>query len=268
MTWTMRKWGALFAIYFQETFAYRASMVIWILTDIVTSVTMPLVWVHSNALQSGTVQGFDQGAIVLYYLCNLLIIMFVTSHLMWDLAVEIKEGQFTAYLMRPFSVFQLSFVRNIAWRILRTCLCTPIFLLIMWCFRSYLTGAHVYLGPWFWIALILGHLVSFFTVYALAMIAMIVQEAQSLFELYYVPMLFLSGQLFPIAMLPAWAKNLSYAFPFYFTSGLPTEVLVGKVTPSQAPTMVLVQLGWIVVALVAGRFTWTLGRKHYTAVGM
>jgi ABC-2 type transport system permease protein len=268
MSWTMRKWWALFSIYFQETFAYRASMIIWILTDIVTSLTMPLVWIHSNALAKGPIQGFDQQGIVLYYLCNLLIIMFVTSHIMWDLAMEIKEGQFTAHLLRPFSIFQLTFVRNLTWRILRTSLCLPIFLFFLWAFRGYLAGADVYLGPWFWICLILGHLVSFFTVYALAMIAMIVQEAHSLFELYYVPMLFLSGQLFPVSMLPDWARNLSYAFPFYFTAGLPTEVLVGKVTPSQAPMYALVQLGWIALAAVLGQWTWRVGRRHYTAVGM
>lgn len=268
MTWTMRKWGALFSIYFQETFAYRASMVIWILTDIVTSITMPLVWINSNTLAAGPIQGFTQQGFVLYYLCNLLIIMFVTSHIMWDLATEIKEGQFTAYLMRPFSIFQLMFVRNLTWRILRTLLCAPIFLFFLWAFRGYLEGANVYLGPWFWVTLILGHLVSFFTVYALAMIALIVQEAYSLFELYYVPMLFLSGQLFPISMLPGWARDLSYAFPFYFTAGLPTEVLVGKVTVAQAPTMVLFQVGWIVLALVVGQYIWKVGRRHYTAVGM
>jgi ABC-2 type transport system permease protein len=268
MSWTFRKWLALFGIYFQETFAYRASMVIWILTDIVTSVTMPLVWIHTNTLQQGPIQGFNQQGIVLYYLCNLLIIMFVTSHIMWDLAMEIKEGQFTAYLLRPFSIFQLTFVRNLTWRLLRTALCFPIFLFFLWAFRGYLEGAEMYVGPWFWICLILGHLVSFFTVYALAMIALIVQEAHSLFELYYVPMLFLSGQLFPISMLPDWARNLSYAFPFYFTAGLPTEVLVGKVSSSEAPTFALMQLGWIAVGAIAGRILWNVGRKHYTAVGM
>lgn len=268
MAVAMRKWGALFSIYFQETFAYRASMIIWILTDIVTSVTMPLVWINSNKLQEGSIQGFSQQGFVLYYLCNLLIIMFVTSHIMWDLATEIKEGQFTAYLMRPFSIFQLMFVRNLTWRLLRAALCTPIFLLFLWAFSGYLGGASVYLGPWFWVSLILGHLVSFFTVYALAMIALIVQEAHSLFELYYVPMLFLSGQLFPISMLPDWARNLAYFFPFYFTAGLPTEILVGKVKVEQAPTMVLIQLAWIAFAAVVGQYIWKVGRRHYTAVGM
>ncbi|MGL1465783.1 hypothetical protein ACSTI9_00195, partial [Vibrio parahaemolyticus] len=69
-------------------------------------------------------------------------------------------------------------------------------------YRPLLVGAHFYIGWEFWVSLILGHFVSFTFVIAFAMIALYVQEAQAIFELYYVPMLFLSGQLFPIAVLP------------------------------------------------------------------
>ncbi len=264
----MRKFRALFAIYFQETFAYRASMIIWIMTDIVTSITMPLVFLKASALKGGPIEGFSGSDFVIYYLSNLLITMFVTSHIMWDLAMEIKEGQFTQYLMRPHSIFQTMFVRNLVWRILRTLLCLPIFLFFLYMFRGYLTGASLTLGITFWVALIMGHLVSFCLAWALAMLALIVQEAHSIFELYYVPMLFFSGQLFPIAMLPEWARSISYAFPFYYTSGFPTEILVGRVSPSQAWPLIGGQLAWIVFALVLGQFLWVRGRRHYTAVGM
>ena len=63
----------------------------------------------------------------------------------------------------------------------------------------------------------------------MAMLALFTQEVTSIFELYYIPMLFLSGQLFPIAMLPQWAAKLAKMFPFYFTTGAPTEILIGRV---------------------------------------
>lgn len=243
-------------------------MIIWIMTDIVTSITMPLVFLKASALQGGSIQGFTGADFVTYYLSNLLITMFVTSHIMWDLAMEIKEGQFTQYLLRPHSIFQTMFIRNLVWRILRTLLCFPIFLFFLWMFRGHLQGSHLSLGPTFFIALVLGHLVSFCLAWALAMIALVVQEAQSIFELYYVPMLFFSGQLFPIAMLPDWARSLSYSFPFYYTSGFPTEILVGRVPPERAWPLIGGQLCWIGIALVAGRLLWLRGRKYYTAVGM
>ncbi|MEQ1821987.1 MAG: ABC-2 family transporter protein [Fimbriimonadaceae bacterium] len=264
----MRKFRALFAIYFQETFAYRASMIIWIMTDIVTSITMPLVFLKASSLKGGAIEGFTGSAFVTYYLSNLLITMFVTSHIMWDLAMEIKEGQFTQYLMRPHSIFNTMFTRNLVWRLLRTILCFPIFLFFLYMFRGHMGSTPLNLGATFWVAVVLGHLVSFCLAWALSMIALIVQEAHSIFELYYVPMLFFSGQLFPIAMLPDWAKNLSYAFPFYYTSGFPTEILVGRVPPDRVWPLIAGQLGWIAFALLLGQILWNRGRKHYSAVGM
>jgi ABC-2 type transport system permease protein len=268
MTATLRKWKALFSIYFQDGIAYRASGIIWVMTDVVVAVTMPLVWASASKAMGGEIAGFSSSDFVLYYLCMLMIGSFVTSHIMWELAMEIKEGQFSVSLVRPISFYQLTFMRNIAWRVFRPMLFFPFFLLFLFAYRHYLAGAHVYLGWETWVSILLGHLVSFNFVYMMAMLALFTQEAHSIFEIYYVPMLFLSGQLFPIAVLPDWARNLAYAFPFYFTTGLPTEILVGRVSGPTAHNMMLGQLGWFVGAYVMGRILWKKGLRHYTAVGM
>ncbi|HVT14388.1 MAG TPA: ABC-2 family transporter protein [Fimbriimonadaceae bacterium] len=267
MVATLHKWRAIFGIYFQDGIAYRASGLIWILTDLVTAVTMPLVW--ASASKSGnTIQGFSTGNFVLYYLCLLLLGSFITTHIMWDLAMEIKEGQFSTALLRPISYYQVTFFRNISWRIIRTCLFLPFFFLLLWAYRGYLSGSVVFLGPQFWLSLILGHLVSFTTVMMMAMIALFTQEAMSIFEIYYVPMLFLSGQLFPIAVLPHWAQLLGKVFPFYYTTGAPTEILIGRVTGVAAWQTIGAQVAWVVVAYVVSRILWVKGLKYYTGVGM
>ena len=102
MAIALRKWKAVFDIYFQDGLAYRASGIIWIMTDLVTAVTMPLVW--ASAARSGPIQGYTTGDFVLYYLCLLLLQSFITSHIMWEVATEIKEGQFTPLLLRPVSL--------------------------------------------------------------------------------------------------------------------------------------------------------------------
>jgi len=268
MTATIRKWQALFSIYFQDGIAYRASGLIWIMTDVVVAVTMPLVWAKANEAMGGSIGGFSSSDFVLYYLCMLLISCFVTSHIMWDLSVEIKEGDFSAALIRPISFYQVTFFRNIAWRCIRPMLFFPFFLLLLWAYRSYLGAAHVYLGWEFWVAALMGHLVSFNFAFMMAMLALFTQEAQAIFELYYIPLLFLSGQLFPIAVLPDWARHLAYAFPFYFTTGVPTEILVGRISGSTAHYLMLGQFAWIFGAYALGQLLWKKGLRHYTAVGM
>lgn len=261
-----RKWRAVFGIYFQDGLAYRASGLIWIMTDVVTAVTMPLVW--ARAERSGAIAGFTTSDFVLYYLCMLLLGSFVTSHIMWELAMEIKEGQFSTALLRPISFYQVTFFRNLSWRIIRLTLFAPFFVLLLWAYSGFLADARVFLGWEFWAALVLGHLVSFTFVMMMSMVALFTQEVMSIFELYYIPMLFLSGQLFPIGVLPGWAQSAAKLFPFYYTTGAPTEILIGRVAGSEVYQTLAIQIFWVVLCYGVSKLFWRFGLKHYTGVGM
>ena len=234
----------------------------------VTAMTMPLVWIRSGAMDHGSVGGFGASDIVLYYLCMLLLSCFITSHIMWEVATEIKEGLFSTALMRPISFHQFTFLRNLSWRIIRMSLFAPIFLAMLYFYRGYIHDPHLNLGWEFWVSAGLGHLVSFNFVLMMAMIALFVQEVYSIFELYYVPMLFLSGQVFPVSILPDWARNLAQLFPFYFTTGAPTEILVGRVVGPDVLRILATQAVWVTVCYAMSKLLWKKGLKYYTGVGM
>lgn len=257
---------AVFKIYIQDGLAYRASGFIWLLTEAVTAITMPLVW--AAAAGAGQIAGFSASDFVLYYLCMLMVSSFVTSHFMWEMSMEIKEGIFSVFLVRPMSYFQFMAMRNLAWRVVRTLLFLPMFVLLLYAYRGYLGGAELHFSAAFWISIVLGHLVSFFFIMAMGTIALFVQEARAIFELYYFPMLFLSGQLFPVALLPEWARAIAVVFPFYYTTALPTEILIGRLSVAQAIPLIGVQLVWIAGAYVAHRILWHYGLRQYAAVGM
>ena len=260
------RWRAVFSIYFQDSIAYRASGFIWILTDATTALTMPFVWL--SATQGSGMKGFSGGDLVLYYLCSLLIGAFVTCWFMFDIATEIKEGQFTATLVRPISFFGLCIVRNLSWRIVRVTLTLPFFLFFLWLYRAPLAGAQVHVSWQLGAAIVLGHLVSLTTAMALAMLALFVGEAMALFELYFFPQVFLSGTLFPVALLPGWAQTIGKVLPFYYTTGLPTEIMIGRVSAAQAVPLLGVQVAWIGIASALWVALYRRGLRHYTGVGM
>jgi ABC-2 type transport system permease protein len=262
----VRKWKAVFGIYFQDGLAYRASGIIWILTDLVTAITMPLVW--ASASGGGSIAGFGSSDFVAYYLALFAINSFVTSHIMWELAMEIREGRFTVFLLRPISFYWFTFLRNLSWRILRTAFSIPFLLVLLFAYRSFLADVTIQPTWEFWAALAGGHLVSITFVLMMSMIALFTQEAQSIFELYYVPMSFLSGYLFPIALLPEWARSLAHFFPFYYTTGAPTEILLGRMDRAGAHNVLLIQAAWIVGCYLAAQVLWKKGLRHYTAIGM
>lgn len=266
VTYRLRQWRAILAIYIQDGLAYRASGVIWVLSDAVSAIFMPLVM--SSAAAGGLIQGFDGKSFTLYYLLSLLVTSFVTCHFMWEVAYEIKEGIFSTYLMRPMGFLEFMSMRNLAWRLVRTLIFLPMFGIFLFAYRDALSGLQVYLGWEVFVAIILAHFVSFMFVMALATVALFVQEATSIFEIYYIPMLFLSGQMFPVSLFPEWARNLALWMPFYYTTGFPTELMMGRISPSQALPIIGIQVLWILVSYAAFRVLYQQGLKQYTGVGM
>jgi ABC-2 type transport system permease protein len=263
---TLRKWRAIYGVFAQDWLAYKANGIIWILTDMVTAITMPLVW--ASAAGSGVIEGYNRADFTLYYMAMLLLGSFITSHMMWEISFEIREGQFSTYLVRPISFFQYTFVRNFAWRSIRFMMTLPFFFGLALAYWNLLPGAQIYIGWEFWVAVILGHCVSISIVLMMSMIALFIQEAIAVFELYYIPQLFLSGYMFPISILPEWAQNISKALPFYYTTGVPVELFVGRMDPQHALPLLGMQVLWIVIASTTARMLWRAGLKHYTGIGM
>ncbi len=263
---SLRAWKAIYYVHLLESVVYPATWVIWILTDAVTCFAMPLVF--AAAAGNGTIQGYARSDFFAYYGSLLMITSFVTCHLMWELSYEIKEGIFSAQLVRPVNYLEWTFVRNLAWRVTRMCMAAPIVGLLVLSGWGDVHLSQFHFSVPFVISLVLGNVVSFMIASALGMVALFVTEATSIFELYYIPMLFLSGVMFPIAMLPHWAQSLAKYFPFYYTTGVPTEMLIGQLSGDRATTAIIGQLIWIVLAYLLFRFLWKKGMPRYTGVGM
>lgn len=259
---------AVFKIWFEDSLAYSASGVIWVLTDFVMAISMPFIWIAAAKTNGGVVAGFPISQMVLYYLGSIVFTTFITSHMMWEIGTEIKDGNFSVALTRPYPYYRYTFMRGLAWRVFRPIIFLPFLLLLIVIFWGYLREAHACVTPQLFGSIVLGHLVSFTMVMAMAPIALFTQEAQSIFELYYAPMMFLSGQLFPISALPVWAQNLSAWMPFYYTTGAPSDMFSGKLTGSAMNSVLLIQFVWVVVFFVIGKIAWKLGLKEYTGTGL
>ncbi|MBL8087668.1 MAG: ABC-2 family transporter protein [Chthonomonas sp.] len=257
---------AITRVYLREGRAYPAVWVIWLLTDAVSMFAMPLVL--SAASGSGTLGGYDSAGFFRYFAVLLFCTSFIQSHFMWEMGQEIKEGIFSAQIVRPISHFRFTFMRNLAWRVWRTLFTIPALIIYGLVYANRFSLGSLNLGPQFLTALVLGHILSITFVIAFGLIALYLEDCSTVFELYYFPMMFLSGQLFPVSMLPQWAQNLIYAFPFFFTTGVPTEIAIGKLQGDHAWMMILGQVAWILGSIVLLRVLWRGGIKRYTGVGM
>ena len=264
-SWLRQAWS-IFRIYLQESLAYRAQAFIWVFTDVIGAAMMLLVFLSTG--MGNRIAGYTQQGIVLYYLSLMAVEGFVTCHMQWEIGTEIKDGVFSTYLMRPFSWYSTMVLRNLSWRCMRLGMFMPVLALFVVSYWSIVQGARVNLGPEFWISMLLGHAVSVTLVLAMGLIAFFVEDATAIFESYYLPMLFLSGQIFPIGMLPHWAQAVGKALPFYYTTALPAEIASGRVQGDSAWRGMGMQLLWIGVGYGAFRLIWPKALRRYSGTGM
>lgn len=264
---TLRRWARIYSVFAQDALAYRAVAVIWILTDTVPALVMPLLW-QASFNGRGQIKGFDPGEITAYYLVLLFVTNVVQCHQMWEMAQDIKEGRFSAYLIRPFSYRTMNYLSFLAWRIQRTVLFVPVLLVTLHLFRDQLRGSDFEIGWPFFAALILGHFVSFFITYAFGLLALFFVETRSLFNFWYLPLILFSGQIAPLAMFPPAMQTIARLLPFRYTIALPTEIFLGRVSGTQALQGLCAQIAWIAVAWGIGHVLWRTGLKRFTGVGL
>ena len=264
---SVSKWARMLSVFIQDALMYRAVAVVWILTDTIPALVMPLLWLHSFNGRSH-IAGFDPSQLTAYYLVLLFNTNLIQCHVHWDMAQDIKEGRFSAYLIRPFSYQGMQYLGFLGWRAMRTTLFLPIFLGAAFFFRAYLRWDDYQISGAFFLSVVLGHLVSFFITYALGLLALYFVETRSLFNFWYMPLIIFSGQIAPIEMFPKVIQTVTYMLPFRYTIALPTEIFLGRLSPAQIQQGLLIQGGWIVIAYVLGAVLWRKGLKRFTGVGL
>ena len=78
---------------------------------------------------------------------------------------------------------------------------------------------------------------------------------------------FLSGHMFPLSLLPDSVQQVVIWLPFAYETYFPTMILLQRLDTSEAVRVLLVQSGWVVVLLAAGRIAWWRGLRRYAAYG-
>jgi ABC-2 type transport system permease protein len=116
-------------------------------------------------------------------------------------------------------------------------------------------------------ALGLAVVMRFSLEWALAMAAFWTTRITAINQSYFTAVLFLSGRLAPLELLPAPVQVLATVLPFRWMISFPIEVLLGKTAGMQIVWGLAAQLAWLAVGVAAGRLLWRAGLRQFSAVG-
>jgi ABC-2 type transport system permease protein len=261
-----RAYPALLRIGFAEMVAYRAEFLVWILTTNMPLVMMAL-W---NAVAAdGPVGRFSQGQLQNYFLATLIVRILTSSWMVWELTMDIRQGRLATKLLRPMHPLLAYSAQHLAAVPLRALVVSPLIVILIVALGRDVGSPladPARIGILL-LALAGAWLVLFLTMVIIGTLAMFVDSALSVFELWLGVHFILSGYLVPIELLPSWAHELTHVLPFWYSLGFPVETAVGLLDHGAALRGLGVQWLYVAGLFVLAAGIWRAGLRRFVAFG-
>jgi ABC-2 type transport system permease protein len=262
----VRIYRALLLAGFQQAAQYRVQSLLWMLFSIVRPVIFLAAWVAVAVAQGGDIAGYKVGDFAAYYVCMTFVSQLVMAWNSHEFEWEVNQGRLSAKLLRPLHPLHYSVVDNLIFKLNTLPVLGVILILVSISF-----GAIYRTQPWHVVAfvpsVILAGALLFMFNWVIASLAFWATRMRTANTLFQRATFVFAGQIAPIALLPGWLQTLSYALPFWYMMGAPTEILRGGVTQEQVLQILAGQSAWLVVTFVAFQWIWRRGVRAYSAVG-
>ena len=266
----MRGLTGLYAQQFRTSFAsmlqYRASLVIWLIGHVLEPLIYLVVWSAVSRSSGGSVGGYGAAEFAAYFIVLMLVNHVTYTWIMYEYEYRVRHGSLSFALLRPVHPIHADIADNISSKVVTLPLILAAAVVLALLFRP-----AFHLVPWaaaaFLPALLLAFIVRFLMEWTLALAAFWTTRVGAINQTYFVAMLFLSGQMAPLTLLPLPLQAIAAVLPFRWTTSFPVELLLGRIGFTQALVGMAVQLAWLGLWIVLLRLVWRAGVRVYGAVG-
>lgn len=260
----LRAYPALLRVGIAEVVAYRAEFLIWILT---TNMPLVMLGLWTAVAADGPVGRFGQREFTAYYLATLVVRLLTSSWVVWELTMDIRQGTLAMRLLRPLHPLVAYSAEHLAAVPMRALVVSPIVAVLVYAAGDSLAVRDPALLGIFLFSLAGAWLLTFCTMVIIGTLALYVESAIGLFEVWLGVHAVLSGYLVPLELFPAWVTRLSKALPFRYMLGFPVEVLVGLRDRSAALADLGVQWAYVAALVAATVLVWRAAVRRFAAYG-
>ena len=260
----IRAFPALLRIGFAELVAYRAEVVIWILTASMPLI-MLLVW--DRVAEGGPVGRFGQDDFARYFSATLVVRQLTSAWIVWELNDNIRTGALSSALLKPMHPLVFPAAESLSSMPIRILVLIPLLFLI-WLWRPgmgiALTLDHV---PLLAISVPLAWAMNYLVQATFGCLAFWVDQSLGLFNVWFGLWSLFSGYLLPIELLPPGFAEVARWLPFRAMLSVPIEIAAGMLRGAAAFEAIGLQLLWLAVAVLLLRGVWRRGVRRYEAYG-
>jgi ABC-2 type transport system permease protein len=261
---TLRTVPTLLRVGFAEAVAYRAEMLVWLL-----STTMPLVMLAlmSAVAREAPIGRFGQADFTAYYLTALVVRLNTGAWVIWEVNFEIRQGTLAFRLLRPIHPLVSYACENVGAMPLRVLISLPVAIVALLVVGPgrfthdpvlLLLFPFTILGAW---------LITFLAMAVIGSLAFRMEQSGSLFEVWLGLFGVFAGYLIPLELFPGWLETTARFLPFRYMLAFPVEMVIGMTPRAQALVELGVQWTFILGLALVARLSWRAGLRRFSAVG-
>lgn len=266
----LRYFAQLYRAFFKssilENIQYRASGMIWMIGSILEPVIYLVVWSTVAESRGGSVGDYTAREFAAYYIVLMIINHLTFSWIMQVFQFRIQFGSLSYELLRPVHPIHADIMTNIGFKIVQMTIMVPAFIILVFLFDPDFgfTATSIAIAiP----VIVLAFLVRFLLEWALALAAFWTTRTTAINNTYFAVMMFLSGRVAPIALLPAWLQAGAELMPFYYVIAFPVEIINNRLGADEIVSGVAALLVWLVIAFAIMSTLWRRAIRNFTAVG-
>ena len=259
--WLNHKIFTLLKVQYSNMLEYRVEIALWAISGIIPFFMLNI-WTNNNLNES---INLDDVMISRYFLSAFFVRQFSVVWVVFSFEEDSLMGKISPYLIQPLNPFLRYFAQHLAEQITRF----PFAIIIAFFFfiinpeSIWIPNmAILFLSI---ISTFLSFLIQFLIQSIIACLCFWIEKASSIERLLFIPTLFLSGLLAPVASFPEYVKSWIYITPFPYLIDFPANILSGnEINVLGGFSM---QILWIIVLFPVFTKIWSAGTKKYTAMG-
>lgn len=263
----LRKYWFVYALYWQEGLAQRATFVMERFRALVVMTSLYYLWTALLRHQA-SFAGYTRPQILTYVFGMSLLRSIVFATRTDEVAMEINQGRLSGYLLKPVDFFTYTLSRDLAEKSINflSCLCEIAGLYAL--FHVTLAWpSHMLSWIFFAIASMLALLMNYLINFAIGCWGFWTSESSGPRFLVALILEFTAGSFFPLDILPLHIQHLLRWLPSPYLIFFPLNILLEKSNARLIVEGFCFQIMWIIILGLIARLVWSRGVDIYGAEG-
>jgi ABC-2 type transport system permease protein len=267
---SLRKYAKIFRVSLIERMVYRLDFFLGTVLRFLPMVATILLW---QAIFEGSrreeLGGFHRNEMIAYLLLVHISRMFSSMPgLAHGIARDIRDGNLKKYLLQPIELIPYLVSYRMAHKVAYIATSALPYGLLFFLCRDYFDGFPA--GPTlaaYVLSLLLAFVIGFFFEASIGMIGFWFLEVSSFLYIINTISFFVSGQMFPLDLLPPFWSGLLRSLPFQYLAYFPATVFLGKIQGEALVRGLLTELAWAASFILLAIWLYRRGLRRYSAFG-